>query len=56
MAEKEKHMCQWDKDERIKELDSYRVIVEKPKFMCQDCGRVAIKKKFLCKPLRLKTK
>jgi hypothetical protein len=51
---KDKHLCKWKKAERIEKLSNYRSIVEKPGFLCGDCGRVAAKKKHLCKPLRLK--
>jgi len=33
-----------------KDLETFLEIVEKPKFYCERCHRVAKKKKFLCKP------
>ncbi len=53
MGKKAKHLCAWKKEERVKKLDSYRDMVIKPKFMCANCGRVAAKKKWLCKPISL---
>ena len=50
---KSKHLCQWKKDERKEDLEGYRAIVKKPKLVCEDCGRVAVKKKWLCKPMAL---
>lgn len=53
MGKKDKHLCTWKKDERVEKLEMYRDMVKKPKFMCENCGRVAAKKKWLCKPLSL---
>ncbi len=53
MGKKNKHLCQWKKDERKQDLEGYRAIVKKPKLLCEDCGRVAVKKKWLCKPMSL---
>jgi hypothetical protein len=48
-----KTLCDWTKEDRIKNLSDYAEIVQKPRFMCDTCGRVARKKKSLCKPHRL---
>ena len=53
MSKKDKHLCDWKKEERVEKLASYRDLVKKPKFMCADCGRVAAKKKWLCEPISL---
>ena len=37
-----------------KNPDEYAELVNKPKYLCKRCGRVANKKKSLCKPVRLK--
>jgi hypothetical protein len=50
---KTKNLCKWEKDERIKHLEDYRKIVKKAVYMCENCGRVATKKKWLCDPYRL---
>ncbi|MFH1754348.1 MAG: hypothetical protein ABIA59_01480 [Candidatus Latescibacterota bacterium] len=52
---KEKHLCKWEED-RIDKLDAYLLLVEKPKFLYESCGRVAARKKHLCKPLQFKGK
>jgi hypothetical protein len=48
-----KTLCDWSKQDRLKRLSEYTGIVKKPKFMCETCGRVAIKKKFLCDAYKL---
>jgi hypothetical protein len=53
MTKKPKHLCDWKKNKIIDELDSYRELVANPKYVCQDCGRAAVKKKWLCKPIPL---
>ena len=37
-----------------KKLDEIRELVQKPKFMCFNCGRVANSGKNLCNPMPLK--
>jgi hypothetical protein len=49
-----KSLCKWEKNDRFENLDDYRKIVGKADFMCESCGRVASKKKWLCDPYRLK--
>jgi len=48
-----KTLCDWSKQDRLKNLTEYTGIVKKPKFMCETCGRVANKKKNLCDPHKL---
>ena len=38
------------------DLPTYILLVEQPRFVCLNCGRVANKKKNLCRPERLKVK
>ena len=38
------------------DMDSYIQLVDNPKHVCKKCGRVANKKKLLCKPKRIKRK
>jgi hypothetical protein len=49
-------LCDWSKEDRIKELVEYTEIVRKPRYMCYTCGRVANKKKNLCEPRKLPKK
>ena len=52
MSDKEKHMCKYKK--HIEEdFEAYKQLVKKPHFACLKCGRVAIEKKYLCKPASL---
>ena len=53
MGKAVKHLCGWKKKERLRNLDRYRRIVRAPRFMCEECGRVAAGKKWLCEPVRL---
>jgi hypothetical protein len=53
MAKEPKHLCKWKRKERLRRLRSYRRIVLEPRFMCQECGRVASDRKYLCEPTRL---
>ncbi|CAB5108442.1 hypothetical protein D3OALGA1CA_1876 [Olavius algarvensis associated proteobacterium Delta 3] len=54
MAKKEKRLCKWSEKSLDKKLDKYIAIVSNPGFVCQKCGRVADKKKWLHKPVSLK--
>jgi hypothetical protein len=49
-----KNLCKWGKKDLEKNLDEYTEIVKDPRFVCMKCGRVANKKKLLCKPKELK--
>ncbi len=52
MSKKPEHLCDW-KAEHLKDLDTYRELVLDPRYVCRKCGRVAHKKKWLCKPVSL---
>lgn len=52
----QKTMCDWSKEDRIKDFSEYASIVRKPRFWCYTCGRVANKKKNLCKAQKLPKK
>lgn len=45
----DKELCKYKKQEIKSELDSFKELVLKPKFICPKCARVAISKKNLCK-------
>lgn len=49
-----KNLCKWGKKAIKKKFDEYTEIVRDPRFVCMKCGRVASKKKWLCKPEALK--
>ena len=44
-------ICSWKKKDYTAE--NLLEVINKPKFYCQHCGRVANKKKYLCEPERL---
>jgi hypothetical protein len=52
MAKPTSTICGW-KTSQIKSKYLLRV-VEDPKFFCQECGRVANKKKWVCMPKKLR--
>lgn len=45
-----KTMCGWDKDRIEAKWSKFVKIVDKPKYACARCGRVADRKDRLCKP------
>jgi hypothetical protein len=45
-----KELCKWKRADYSKELPLLKRIVKDPQFVCEKCGRVADKKKRLCKP------
>ena len=49
-----KRMCKWDKDQIKKSFTDFQEAVGTADFACLKCGRVAAKKKKLCKPAKLK--
>ncbi len=48
-----KTLCKWKKKEIEKGLHELVHIVDKPRFACKDCARVAHDKGYLCKPVKL---
>ncbi len=54
MSEKEKHLCKWDKDRIEDKLYQLMKIVKTPGYVCMRCGRAAVNKKWLCRPVALK--
>ena len=54
MSKPSSTICGW-KSSQITAKNILKV-VEDPKFFCEECGRVANKKKWLCLPKKLKRK
>lgn len=51
---KGKSLCKLVKDKILKkDLATYLVLVNDPKFVCKNCGRVANSKKNLCNPAKI---
>jgi hypothetical protein len=48
-----KTLCDWKPKARLKKLARYSRLVENPRYLCESCGRVAGKKKYLCQPHKL---
>jgi hypothetical protein len=53
LGKKVEEICKWKRDDYPKRLEELRQIVADPQFVCVKCGRVANKKKWLCKPVKL---
>jgi len=51
-----KTLCCLERDKIEDNIEDIAEIIAKPKYICRKCARVASKKKFLCKPMKLKTK
>ncbi len=47
-------ICKWSKKDIEKNLGALIKLVEKPRFVCGNCGRTANGKKNLCKPIQMK--
>lgn len=45
-----KELCKLKQELLKKDLQSYILLVNQPRYVCENCGRVANKKKKLCKP------
>jgi hypothetical protein len=46
-----KHLCDWKADDLAAKREAYRHLVREPRHLCRECGRVAAKRKQLCKPV-----
>ena len=53
MGKKTEEICKWKREDYTKRLDELRQLVADPQYVCTKCGRVANKKKLLCKPVKL---
>ena len=54
MGKKHVSICKWSSGDVDANLDELWKMVREPRFACKSCGRVAKKKKWLCKPTRLR--
>jgi predicted nucleic acid-binding Zn ribbon protein len=50
MTEKKETLCKWKCEAYAERFDKLRKIVAEPKYVCLKCGRVAERKKYLCRP------
>ena len=50
-----KELCKIQEVLIRKDLEAYVALVDNPKHVCKRCGRVANKKKLLCKPIKIKS-
>jgi len=49
-----KTLCEWEKMGLLQaDFEFYKKLVRRGKFVCRRCGRVARKKKQLCRPEKL---
>ena len=48
-----KTLCKWKKREIHRDFETLIPLVDKPKFICKDCLRLANKKEHLCKGSKL---
>lgn len=49
-----KTLCKLDKHDMEENMDTVMKLVAKPHYLCGKCARVATKKKYLCKPVKIK--
>lgn len=51
---KKKSFCKWDKKDIKKNINDIYDLTAKPKYVCQNCARVARLKSNVCKPYEFK--
>ncbi len=56
MGKKQKTICKWGKEGIAEDFKFLSDIARKSKFICENCGRAANKKKWLCKPKPIQVK
>ena len=54
MGDKVKRLCKWKKDQYKKKFGELTEAVLPVRYICQNCGRAAAAKEFLCKPEMVK--
>jgi hypothetical protein len=52
---KKKSFCKWNKEDIKENISLIYDLTAKPKFVCQNCARVARRKSNLCKPKAFET-
>ncbi|MFC2156294.1 hypothetical protein ACFLT9_00525 [Acidobacteriota bacterium] len=51
---KKKTLCKLSKKKNLDEnWEEYVKLVKSPRYVCQNCGRAAKRKKYLCDPIRI---
>lgn len=48
-------LCKLDKHDMEERMPDIVSLVSEPKFICRKCARVAKNKKYLCKPIKIKS-
>ncbi len=48
-------LCKLDKHDMEERIPDIVSLVSEPKFICSKCARVAKNKKYLCKPIKIKS-
>ena len=51
---KKKSFCKWNKEDIKENIAIIQDLTSKPKYVCQNCARVARRKANLCKPYEFK--
>ncbi len=54
MAKKTKKLCKWKQKDISEKFEKFSDIVRNPGFVCEKCGRVAGKKKWLHKSVAVR--
>jgi len=49
-----KPLCKIEKSDIEEHFNELAAIVAEPKYLCSKCARVATKKSYLCKPVKIK--
>jgi hypothetical protein len=49
----DKTLCKWTEGSYLKDPRAYKDLVDRARYACEKCGRVAGDKKWLCHPTKL---
>jgi len=53
MSKKDGELCSWKKGTYLEDLERFKRVVTDFRYACKNCGRVAYKDKWLCKPVKI---